>query len=357
MLIEISKYVLAIALVLLFARLSELDKFTESLKQLFIIISFSISILFNGLRFDVGIDHSIYAAIFKFFSSGDTLAIIEPGYTFLNLLFSKFDYPLGLSMVYFTCSFITFLFLYKHLIRNNILSVGLFLAYTLGFVFYANTQVRQFIAVAIFLWSIRFITDKQLGYYLLAILGASMFHFSAIVLLPFYYINRFKFFQSPLKTALFFGVIIILTYLGFFTVIMDILARNTPYARHLENEEYVSGFNFGGIYIIWIMNFLVLLLYKNTIVSNNKNGETYYNLLYIGIAIIFISLDLRIIYRFSNYFQYLTIPCFSFLIKNKQKDKLLFYAWFILYPLLYMMHLMASNFLKIIPYKTIFNFL
>jgi len=83
------------------------------------------------------------------------------------------------------------LLIYLHSIKEHEdYDMILFLFIVLGFYFSTFNGIRQWIAIAVFMYSFKYIKQKELLKYLICIIVASLFHITAILLLPAYFLFK-----------------------------------------------------------------------------------------------------------------------------------------------------------------------
>lgn len=146
-------------------------------------------VLVSGMRW-CGVDRMNY--YWAFMNIRDGLSThVEAGYYWLNrfvLLFTQ-----DLSVVFFICAVITAVFMtlaIKHNSSNYLVSTFLYMA--MGFFFYSMNSMRHFMALAIFLYAVRFMKQKNLPCFLTWILLASCFQKVVLVAIPLYFIFNIK---------------------------------------------------------------------------------------------------------------------------------------------------------------------
>ena len=140
------------------------------------------------LRYCVGID---------FFSYQDNYLIVSNG-EFLNteygfLILSQICDYLGLGFQgvvasYATLTILLFISFYSRFSNNILLSIYIFAMMPILYLASFNV-IRQFLAVAIFAYSIRFVFERKLILYVAFILFAAFFvHKSVLIMLPMYFL-------------------------------------------------------------------------------------------------------------------------------------------------------------------------
>jgi hypothetical protein len=286
--------------------------------------------IFGIIRYDIGFDYDGMVKIFKIYSKSTEFTIFskEPTFFLLCKLFSFSDK--GYIFV-FAIFFIANLFvLHKILDYYKIESEGLFVFITMCFLFDSFALVRQSLAILIFLYSLRFIESKNLLKYFVTVLIASVFHYSAIILLPFYWLLRIR----MTKTTYFIIVIIavILFYIGYWVNIRYGLFKLIPiygdlYLRrgqYLLSVETNSGI---GVLFTLVMLFLPILLIKDLTSNRVVVNTTFFGMLFYTLANGNLLLE-----RFSLYFTFVGIIAISKLLKTTTANKYLLgavlFAWF-----------------------------
>ena len=161
-------------------------------RKVWLIFSFLFVVFFCALRFYVGNDYARYVIGFygikQFY--GANVYFWEPTYFILNRIF--LNCYAGYIYVFAFATLISFIFIFKTLNYYNILKWGIFFTFTLGLLIFLNNGIRQGVALSIFIYSIRFIENRKFIRYLLCILLAATFHFSAFILVFVYFVRYIR---------------------------------------------------------------------------------------------------------------------------------------------------------------------
>jgi len=319
-------------------------------------LSFLVLFALSSLRFDVGYDYYNYVSSFK-----------EMYYHTLNNIQTKkfFEYSLydltcflfsftrkGYIYVFSVYSFFTLFFIYKALLYKKILPLGLFFLISYNFLFISFDQIRQFLAISIFVYSVKFIEERSLKKYVLFIFIAALVHPSVLIVLPFYFIYNY----IP-KFEYWIGIILLFIlgfYLGFWEGVREQFYNLVPYYKFYlaYKNQLISvklNSNYGVVYLITIT--VISLWY----LKENKEHLFFYATALGLILYLFASNNLNI-YRVANYFlifQCLSIP----LIIKKQKKTLSLITCFFIVTAFIMFQMNIKNSPRgTSPYKTIFLF-
>ena len=145
-----------------------------------------------GFRYDVGTDYLYtYVPNFKEIANGQD-SYFEWGFYLLNKVIQL--YTLDYFWLFLVCAAITYIMvfdcIYRYL-KDPAFGIFLFVATTSFFVSLNTT--RQYMAIAFFLWALRYIKRKELGKYVVAILLGSLFHYSILIMLPLYFLCRIRY--------------------------------------------------------------------------------------------------------------------------------------------------------------------
>lgn len=179
-------YLLALALTYYFARRYETEKKNKTQNLFF---SFLVVFLFCALRFWVGNDYVGYYETFKE-STPEWEIRVEPSFWLLNRFFSGFAY--GYLGVFAFSSFLSLFFVYKILVKYNIVSLGILMYFTLEFLIFTNDALRQGIAVSILVYGYQFLVEKKRLKYVLCVAMAFTFHYTACVMLILIFLGKLK---------------------------------------------------------------------------------------------------------------------------------------------------------------------
>lgn len=227
------------------------------------------------------------------------------------------------------------------------------------------TVIRQMIAVAIFILSIESIINRKPLIFFILILCAFIFHYSAIILLPMYYLyHKTKNFNNYL---IFIILLILVSILvdNKIVKIMEIVASslNLGWVFELKMNQYLSeaetaelSIGFGTIERLVTLFFIYK--YKNKIMElNPKYGKIIIFLAILNILLAITFLDFNSLYlRFRYFFIFAnSVLLIYFIVLVKQKlfmfSIMLFYAVFWIYLTVF------GNANLYLPYQNYITFL
>lgn len=323
----------------------------QELKYRFYIgIAFLVVLLFCGCRYYVGNDYGNYVYAFTKYKDWGNYSIYEPGFDLLFFLFG--DNPVGYLWVFAIAAGITYLFIFKSLVKEHCVALGIYFLFTLGFLTCANDQIRQGIAISIFIYAAKYIKSGEFVKYICLIVVASLFHYSAVVLILAYYIRFIKF-SGRIWTALILGAYI-LHLVGFWQEYIGKLIAIIPYygeiyvqsARFLIAEETSSGLG---------VLFVVCLGVTMAVVYNKLQRPVYATIYLSGTLLQIIAIGFMPIERIAYYMVFVNILAFPLLFKT-QKTK--FIGMGITIVAFFYYSLQSFTGLEkhgAVPYRTFFN--
>lgn len=221
---------------------------------------------------------------------------------------------------------------------NVFLSILVYIS--LFFILHEMTQIRAGISIAVVYLAINDIVNRNLRNFILKLVIAAFFHYSALIFVFLYFINSRKinrvwYFSLPL-------IGILIYYFNFFQSILLYLLPFFPdfishklyiYFDMLNKSEVniVSPLNLGNLFLLFTLWFNIIFLDKR-----NAYHTLFVKMLSIGFWILFSFSFIEVIgYRLSN-FLFFTLVFLIPITINKFKNKLpacLFFILFLLYSL------------------------
>ena len=281
-------------------------------------VSFVLIFLFLALRYDYGNDYRSYLDEFVRLTSYSSLDYtdetehFEKGWLFLYFLFKPFGFfALVAVLAAFNC------FIYYRLIKKYVLPNYYWLAvfiyvFNVGFMLTQLSSMRQTLAIGIFLFAIDYIKKKNAIRYCLCIGLASLFHSSALILLPVYLIGVLNWTINK-KTATILYLIYLLSFLFAQTFLPQI---NQLVSSNFERYENYSGSSELGTGLGLIINsilFIIVLYYAD---FQDNITLIFFKILILCYLLIPFSLILSMLGRAGMYFQPAMIVVFPTILSN-----------------------------------------
>lgn len=293
------------------------DSVTGQKSNFYKILVFIGLALFSGFRENVGIDYESYVLIFN---GVEGHSLSEPGMAYLMKFISKIG---GTEHLYFLLmAIITEFFVYKILIREKRYFWLLVLMYYCISIFYfaSFNGVRNFVAIAIIIWALRFVESGEFKKFSAIVLATGfVFHYSALIFIPLYFYLRSH--QSIFRVL----IISVAVFAGG-SVIFGLL-EYTPYAKYeklmgnndiRENSVEIIHYMFAVISLLLILLGSKFKNFKDDGILYNMNTLSFYTILMVihQSAGSFVML----LQRFNNYFLFSYLLIVPALLSSMNKD-------------------------------------
>lgn len=268
----------------------------------FLIIVIVSLVCVSGFRYYVGTDYAQYKEIFIYMSEGPI--ILDDGEVGFQILLRAIR-KIGENpqLFFFITSVIINIGIIVFLKRNaNSLTLSVFF-YINTFIYYGTMNgLRQYMASIILLLGFKYLKNGNFVRYLFYIMVAYLFHTSALIMIPVYFIVRKDTFSLINKIVLILFLLAFIFYNEFLNIIFNVFGESRY--SHYENilSDISNGANILRI-LVWILPILVILVYRKRAVElYGKDMNIILNLCIIGTM--FMILAYRHVYfaRFSMYF-------------------------------------------------------
>ena len=299
-----------------------------------LIMAIAIPVTVATLRYNNGADYLMYLRMMKLAEQTGSSATaftkiksIESGYWLLLKLCGGI-WPGQYFMTYGVIAIIICGFCYIAIWQqspNPALSVYLF--FVSGIYFDSFNGLRQYIAVAITVFAYKYIQNGELKKYLVAVIIASLFHYSALLVIPAYFIRYIK---IDLKKA----CIIVVGCLAGGTIIFNLVSTLLSFTRYkyfLTSVEYEAQATTSTILFTTVVSLISYgyIAYKKKNVSERFQQMMSFQILPWCSAVLSITIPLawRVQYYFM-FFEVIYIPAFLLNVENK-KTRLVFATVFV----------------------------
>lgn len=312
------------------------DRYNDKKGVWFIVITLT---LISGLRaYTVGIDTAVYVEKFGYIQRG----VPELAYGF-ETSFKYFCYVIlkifpNYSVLFTILAFITNACIVRRLWDfRKVASFGTMVAcYYMGFFFMSLNTVRQFCAIAIILYSTRYLVKHQDFRYILGVMAASVFHQSALIGITLLAFELLRWRElSNRKRVLFIGIIALSPVVIYYAI-----------GQALRYEGYFAktDVDMGIMVPIKILFFLATALFVFVLYRRNNyfsdwselTAEDRNNLLLgcigylLGLCLIFSSYFLPMMNRVGWYFTIYEGIYMGMLLKTKDALYKYIFGWCVL---------------------------
>lgn len=319
---------------------------------------FTILFLLSACRLNVGNDYAKYVE-FMHLVNCNAYVPTEIGFNFLvKLIYGLSGYE-NFLLVFAVYAFVTvFVFLLAMYEQSDEFPLTFFLFMTLGYYFQTFSTVRYYLALALALYSMKFVLRRQWGRFLVLILLGAAFHKSLLVVIPLYFLASLPWKKWQLAIAALFCT----TFLFMQDFYLKVVVFLYP---TYEDTEYLEG----GTSYINILRCAAVLIFAGIVWWLQKKEEKnvgedgrfrFYFYLNLGALILYVFCSfLPIISRIGYYLtvsQILFLPMLLQKVEDKRWRRL-FRAGILCAAVLYFaMYLKkaSGDGVLILPYRTFF---
>lgn len=310
-------YVLLLVLSVLGLLLSR-GKQSRKKELVFLLIVFVILGGMSALRYSTGYDYSyVYAPAFeKILLTDPPMAYsdqrFEPAYFYLEkgLAMLSDNYQMifvATSLLIIALFCLTFWMYSCNVYLTSILFV------LLGQYYCSMNFVRQTLAAVICMLALKYLQNKKFIPYLLVVLVAACFHKSALIMIPFFFVNLI-----PItKVILTIYAVISVGIYHFSEEILSIVTK-FYYQSYGETSKHITSTFEWPFTIAMLVLFLVIFLNNDKLLRQDKKNYIYINYAFFALFFTLMGTKHSILDRFSLYFT-LTYPISLALIWTEMK--------------------------------------
>ncbi|CAH1057988.1 EpsG family protein [Paenibacillus pseudetheri] len=215
----------------------------------------------------------------------------ERGFIFISKMISTFtdNFKVYNAIMCLLMILPVYKFIKKHS-AMPFLSVLIFI--TFGFMNFYLSGMRQAIALSIILFSFNFIVDRKIWKFLATIAIASLFHVSAVVFFPAYFLISFTF--TP-ALAIAYIVSLGLIYILRFNIIEFV-------TQYFYSGSSITNTGAYTLMLIVIVSFIAGLLFYKKAVTLSLSNKIVYNLIAVAAALMIFNTTSNIALRVANYY-------------------------------------------------------
>ena len=309
---------------------------------------FLILFALSACRLNVGNDYAKYVE-FMHLVNCDSYVPTEIGFNLLVKLIYGLSGFENYLLVFAVYAFVTvFLFLSAMYEQSDDFPLTFFLFMMLGYYFQTFSTVRYYLALAVALYSMKFVQRGQWGRFIILILLGSAFHKSLLVVIPLYYLASRAWKKWQLAIAALFCTTFLFAQ-DFYLKVVILL-----YPTY-EDTEYLEG----GTSYINILRCLAVLAFAGIVYFMQKDSRFgFYFYLNLGALVLYVFCSfLPIISRIGYYLTISHILYLPMLLKQVENAKWrrLFRLGILLAAILYFAIYMSradQDGTLILPYKT-----
>lgn len=304
-----------------------------------------------GLRYGVGVDYNNYLEIYEETEYYETFSQIldneryEPGFSLLLYICHYCNAPV--YILFSAMAFLEIFLLYKAFKEEGDILIYIYATLiftTIGISSFMNI-LRHIVAFCFFIYSIQYIRDNKLIRYWICCLLALVFHKSAIILFPLYFvwIKRKGFFKQPLTELIVVLVCFALSVVPHWQEVMhmfDNLIILMGYENYIDiADQMIVNSKMGITRLFTLAATIVIILNSNRIKDYFQSDllNILYDMYIIGISLGYIFMGSMLLERIIVYFthtQFIIIAyalCYFYKTRKQSISQLTKYAFVVLF--------------------------
>lgn len=306
----------------------------------------------SAVRYYVGTDYLVtYYTGFYRILDGSRVDGFEFGYYWLNRIIQMVTD--NVFVLFAITSIIFIAVVYKGIEESSIdIPYSIMMFMFSRYYFIGMNGIRQFIAIAILTYSIKYIVEKNSKKFIICMIFAVSFHYASVLFIPVYFIGRF--YMTKVRFIVITAIDIVFFSLGV-NIIFRIL-KSTKYGLLLEKYN-VCGLNFT-IFTIALNAFLLYTALENY--SIRKEDEKYRVYSNIQFFAFLLSLVLRSIPLMERVYWIFSFPIIIsvpyFMIGKKKTRRRIEKSVIAIVFFVYMIYdIVILNDHNVLPYQWIFG--
>ncbi|WP_054028510.1 EpsG family protein [Bacillus sp. FJAT-28004] len=296
------------------------------------ILAASSLVIVSGLRDNIG-DTFFYkhSYLIDDFTWGTIIHGKDIGFNILQMLLKQIsDDP---QILIFTTALATNLLVAGVMFKYaRLYELSMYLYITTGAFIVSMNGIRQFLAAAVVFAATKYIFEGCWKRYLAVVLFASVFHQSALVMIPIYFIVRRKAWTGMTFTFLALAVLIVVGFNQFSELLFSAI-KDTQYGHYESFQE--GGANYLRV-IISAIPVVIAFFGRVNLRKIFPHGDIVVNLSILGVVLMIISTQNWIFARLSIYFSLYQLLLFGWIVKLfREKDQKFVYLTVIAFYLIY----------------------
>ncbi|MDD4968795.1 MAG: EpsG family protein [Paludibacter sp.] len=341
----------------------ELHRLGNTKNEIGIVLCFLLILILGGLRFQVGTDWNTYNNIFRGTQTFTDVLHSQREKLFMTFLFfSKRIYNNYSFFIFsfFAISFsLKFQFIKKY---SSDIFLSLIIYFFTLFIIYDINQIRQGMALAFVLLSTSAILDRKIFRFIILIFIASLFHLSAIVFIPAYWISKIRISPKTIFIVLGLSLSFSLTISAIIensSIVQALLKTETfsHYSTYINNANFIKELSILSIGVMQrILIFLLFLFYFDNIKAKENLKYLLLNGYFISIVIfIFLSFSAELAARLSFYYKALEILIVPYIVTSQKliQNRIILFILFFALSILAIYRLLDVHNNGLIPYNSI----
>lgn len=279
-------------------------------------------VMVSGLRANIG-DTYFYMYAYKTNNINWDYIMVNKdiGFGILQMLLQKISK--NPQILVFTTAFFTMVLIipvfYKY---SRLFELSFYVFLTGGMFVTSMNGIRQFLASAIIFAATPYLLNGKWKKYMAVVLFASVFHQSALMLIPIYFMVRSRAWSKTTFLLLSLSVVLVLGFNQFSEILFSAL-KDTQYGEYQNFQE--GGANFIRV-VVTAVPIIIAYIGRNKLKELFPKSDPIVNMAVLGLVFMIIATQNWIFARFYFYFGLYQIILISWIIKLfRKKEQMIIY--------------------------------
>lgn len=266
----------------------------------------------------------------------------EIGYMCLECLIKQFGFDFRALLFTVSVLFIVSVtWLIYRFSENHLISFLLFICF--GYMSYSMCFMRQFVAISFCLFSIKYVQERKFKAFLACIFMAALFHTSALIFIPFYFVSRIEL-NSKRK-------IILVCVIVFVNLFSNLFFRIIVQFGRLDYSNSAPGGG-SGMNMYLLVTALIALYFSNQLIEQSDSNRMLVWMAIMSAIVFPVVMNVAAMHRTAYYYTIGSIALIPNLIssaKNKTYKYVLaaFYSFMAVY---YLINVVGGSGNQFLPY-------
>lgn len=287
-------------------------------------------VLTSGLRTNIG-DTYFYIHTYKVndFTWEYILAEKDIGFGFLQMILKNYvseDPQIMILMTALLTNVLIVAILYNY---SRMIEISLYVYITGGLFLVSMNGIRQVLAAAIAFTAIKYLIEGKAIQYIFIVILASLFHQSALILIPIYFLVRFKAWSNATVALILLSIVIVIGFDQFSQLLFSAI-EDTQYGHYKSFSE--GGANVLRV-VVAAVPIIIAYLGRGKLQQIFPHSDPIINMAVVGIIFMLISTQNWIFARFSIYFELYFLILISWVVKlfRDKEEKLVYLGIIVCY--------------------------
>ena len=329
--------------------------------RIFWILSMMVPLLLSALRWKVGTDYTTYVDLYHSFANIDSLALFfqniidtEPSFIILNMLVKVvFNHYL---FVFAFSALLILAFFYRSIEDyHEQSSVMLAVVVFLFLIFLTSLNiVRQMIAVAIVFYATRYVFTRNYKKAVIWLIVALSFHYSALIIVPFWLLRGEKRWQKNTRIILFIVLV--------FMVIGDLLFRSAfeqlPLMGLLAQNTGQGATLSYGLLVLRLPIIIPVIIFRERLIAHDERNYYWIILVIFEVAFSHFGYIFDVFNRVALYFAVSWVVLLPALVRcmptRRAQHRMGAYIVVVVVAL-WVYNTVMHNYGDVLPYNTVFD--